>query len=229
MTDFIFVGKGVTPFGIQLADLLSAQLSRDDFKVVDRTKVQSLIQRERLAPLNFQSVEVVRGLGSELKADLIVSADLAKVDDKTIDFSARVVRAGGENKGLSVKGKLHIDLSRVDLSSSVDLNGLPPLAQTFKGQPINTAAPGLMPSCSYMPNPPYTEGARQAHISGVILVEAIIGADGRLTNVRIIRGLRGLNEVTLKTLATWRCKAPVRDGEAVPVVVNFEVNFKLYF
>jgi periplasmic protein TonB len=80
-----------------------------------------------------------------------------------------------------------------------------------------------------MPNPPYTQEARQAHISGVILVETIIGADGRLTNMRIIRGLPGLNEITVKTLATWRCKAPVRDGEAVPVVVNFEVNFKLNF
>jgi TonB family protein len=219
VTDFIFVGKGVTPFGIQLADLLSSQLSRDDFTVVDRTKVQNLIQRERLSPLNLHSVDVAQWLGSELKADVIISADLAKVDDKTIEFSARVVRTGGENKGLSVKGKLHIDLSRVDLSSSGDLNG----------QPINTAAPGLMPSCSYMPNPAYTQEARKAHITGVILVEAIIGADGRLTNIRIIRGLRGLNEVTLKTLATWKCKAPVRDGEAVPVLVNFEVNFKLYF
>jgi TonB family protein len=223
VADFLFTGKGLTPFGIQLADLLSAQLSRDDFTVVDRTKIQNLIQRERLSPLNLQSVDVARWLGSELKADVIISADLAKIDDKTIEFSAWVLRAGGKNKGLSVKGKLHIDLSSVDLSSSTDLNGLPPVSQTFKGQP------GLMPSCSYMPNPPYTQEARKAHISGVILVEAIIGADGRLTNMRIIRGLPGLNEVTLKTLTTWRCKAPVRDGEAVPVVVNFEVNFKLYF
>jgi TonB family protein len=229
VADFIFIGKGVTPFGIQLADLLSAQLSRDDFTVVDRTKVQNLIQRERLSPLSLQSVDVARWLGIELKADVIISAELAEVDDKTVEFSARVLRAGGKNKGLSVKGRLHIDLARVDLSSSGDLNGLPPSNQTFKGQPLYKVAPGLVPSCSYMPNPPYTQEARQAHISGVILVETIIGADGRLTNMRIIRGLPGLNEITLKTLATWRCKAPVRDGEGVPVVVNFEVNFKLNF
>jgi TonB family protein len=63
----------------------------------------------------------------------------------------------------------------------------------------------------------------------MILVEAIIGTDGRLTNMRIKRGLAGLDAVALQTLATWRCKAPVRDGEAVPVVVTFEVNFKSYF
>jgi TonB family protein len=223
VADFIFSGKGVTPFGIQLADLLSAQLSKDGFAVVGRSDVQNLIQRERLSPLNLQSAEAVRSLGSELKVDAIISADLAKVDDKTIEFSAHVVRAGGEYKGLSLKGKLHIDLSRIDLSSSSDLGAMPPSSQTLQGQP------GLMPSCSYTPNPPYTDEARKAHSSGVILVEAIVGADGRLTNIRIIRGLKGLNEVTLQTLATWKCQAPVRDGKTVPVVVNFEVNFKSYF
>jgi Gram-negative bacterial TonB protein C-terminal len=58
----------------------------------------------------------------------------------------------------------------------------------------------------------------------MILVEAIIGTDGRLTNMRIKRGLAGLDAVTLQTLATWRCKAPVRDGEAVPVVVLLECS-----
>jgi hypothetical protein len=76
VTDFIFIGKGVTPFGIQLADLLSDQLSRDAFTVVNRTKVQNLIQRERLSPLSMESVDVARWLGSELKADVIISAFL---------------------------------------------------------------------------------------------------------------------------------------------------------
>jgi TonB family protein len=217
VTDFLYVGKGVTPFGIQLADLLSAQLSRDGFTIVDRKEIQSLIQRERLSPLNFTSPVVVQTLGSELKAEAIVSGDLAKIDDNNLEFSVRVVRAQGEYKGLSVKGKLHIDLSRVDLSSSGDFNGAP------------VSYVGLVPTCSYMPNPPYTDEAKRARSSGVVLVEAIVGVDGHLTNMRIVRGLRGLNEVTLKTLETWRCKAPVRDGKPIPVVVNFEVNFKMYY
>ncbi|MGB2636799.1 MAG: energy transducer TonB [Candidatus Acidiferrum sp.] len=227
VTDFIFIGKGVTPFGVQLADLLSTELSNHDFTIVDRTNVQNLIQRERLSPLSLQSLDVARWLGIELKADAIISADLAKVDDKTIEFSARVLRAGDENKGLSVKGRLHVDLSLVDLSSLADPNGLPSFGNTFNGETLYTAAPDLLPSCSYMPNPPYTEQARQAHIWGAIIVEAIVEPNGHLSNMWVIRGLPGLNEVTLKTMATWRCKAPVREGKPVPVVVPFEVNFRL--
>lgn len=227
VANFIFTGKGVTPFGIQLADLLSAELSENDFQVVDRTKVQNLMRWEQLSPDSLQSVNVARWLEIELKADMIVSADLDRVDDKTVEFSARVLRVGEKTKGLSVKGKLHIDLSRVDLSSSADLNGPPSPGKTFKGESLYAAGTGLMPSCFYMPNPPYTEEARQSHISGVILVEAIVGSDGRLSNMRIIRGLPGLNEATLKTMATWRCKAPVHEGKPVPVVTPFEVNFRL--
>jgi TonB family protein len=227
VTDFIFTGKGVTPFGIQLADLLTAQLAQDDYTVVDRVEVHNLMQRDRLSPLSFQTLDVAQSFGNELKADVIISGDLAKVDDKTVGFSARVLRATGKNEGLSIKGSLHIDLATVDLSSLGGSNGLSPSSQTLQGEPVHKFEPGLLPSCFYMPNPPYTEEARKARTSGIVLVDAIVGADGRLADMRIVRGLAGLNEVTLKTLATWRCKAPVRNGQPIPVRVAFQVNFKL--
>lgn len=73
------------------------------------------------------------------------------------------------------------------------------------------------------------EEARQNHISGVILFEAIVSVDGKLRDLRIIRGLPGgLNQKTLETAATWRCQPPKWEGKPVPVVVPFEVNFKLF-
>lgn len=87
-----------------------------------------------------------------------------------------------------------------------------------------------LPSCFYMPNPPYSEEARKAKYSGIVLVEAIVGLDGRLTNLRVIKspGL-GLDDNTIQTLKTWRCKPAVGpNGKPVPVIVPFEVNFRLY-
>jgi len=87
-----------------------------------------------------------------------------------------------------------------------------------------------MPSCFYMPNPPYSDEARKAKYSGVVLVEAVITVDGRVTNPRVIKspGL-GLDENTVNTMRTWRCK-PVTgpNGKPVPVLVPFEVTFRLY-
>ena len=87
-----------------------------------------------------------------------------------------------------------------------------------------------LPSCFYMPNPPYSDEARKAKYSGVVLVEAVITVDGRVTNPRVIKspGL-GLDESTTNTMRTWRCK-PVTgpNGKPVPVLVPFEVTFRLY-
>jgi periplasmic protein TonB len=87
-----------------------------------------------------------------------------------------------------------------------------------------------LPSCFYMPNPPYSDEARKAKYSGTVLVEAIVTVDGRVTNPRVIKspGL-GLDESTINTLRTWRCKpANGPNGKPVPVQVPFEVTFRLY-
>jgi periplasmic protein TonB len=87
-----------------------------------------------------------------------------------------------------------------------------------------------MPSCYYMPNPPYSEEARKAKYSGTVMVEAVVNVDGHLSDLHLIKspGL-GLDENTLSTMKTWRCK-PVTGpgGKPVPVIVPFEVNFRLY-
>ena len=86
------------------------------------------------------------------------------------------------------------------------------------------------PTCFYMPNPPYSEEARKAKYSGVVLVEAVITVDGQVTHPRVIRspGL-GLDDSTVQTMRTWRCKAATGPaGKPVPTLVSFEVNFRLY-
>jgi len=87
-----------------------------------------------------------------------------------------------------------------------------------------------LPACFYMPNPPYSEEARKAKYSGTVLVEAIVQLDGKLTNLRVLKspGL-GLDDNTIQTLKTWRCKPAIGpNGRPVPVIVPFEVNFRLY-
>jgi periplasmic protein TonB len=86
------------------------------------------------------------------------------------------------------------------------------------------------PACFYMPNPPYSEEARKAKYSGIVLVEAVVTIDGRVTSPRVIKspGL-GLDDTTVQTMRTWRCKpATGPSGKPVPTIVSFEVNFRLY-
>ena len=89
---------------------------------------------------------------------------------------------------------------------------------------------GALPRCSYMPFPAYTEKAKAAKISGSVLVEGIVGPDGRITNMRIVRGLGyGLDESAMKTMKQWKCEPAIGpNGKPVPAKVPFEINFRFY-
>ena len=87
-----------------------------------------------------------------------------------------------------------------------------------------------MPKCTYMPSPHYTKEAKKAKVKGVVLVEGVVGLDGRITNLRVVKALGyGLDESALKTLKTWKCDPAIGpNGKPVPTLVPFEINFRLY-
>ena len=77
-------------------------------------------------------------------------------------------------------------------------------------------------------SPDYTETARKAKIAGTVVVEAIIGTNGRVQDVRVIKGLpMGLSEEAEQAVKKWRFKPGTLNGEPVAVIFNLTVNFAL--
>jgi protein TonB len=86
------------------------------------------------------------------------------------------------------------------------------------------------PSCSYCPDPPYTEEARKSKVQGNVMLEVLVGANGQALKLRILGGIGfGLDERAMQTVQTWRF-LPARDasGRAVPLWVPVEVTFRLF-
>jgi len=76
--------------------------------------------------------------------------------------------------------------------------------------------------------PEYTESARKAHVAGVVVVEAIINKQGQVEQVHVIKGLpMGLSEKAAEAVKSWRFKPGTMGGEAVEVIFDLTVNFKL--
>ena len=85
------------------------------------------------------------------------------------------------------------------------------------------------PRCYYLPQPPYTDEARKAKLSGSLLIEGVVYKDGSLKNLRLMRGLLfGLSDTALRTVATWKCNPAMLNGEPVAVYVPIEITFKMY-
>ncbi|HWZ83012.1 MAG TPA: energy transducer TonB [Terriglobales bacterium] len=81
----------------------------------------------------------------------------------------------------------------------------------------------------YDPEPDYSEEARKAKYQGSVVLQIVVGADGLPKDMRIARSLgMGLDEKALEAVRQWRFEPGTLNGHAVPVVVNVEVNFRLY-
>ena len=84
--------------------------------------------------------------------------------------------------------------------------------------------PGLI----HQVQPRYTELARRAGVQGTVIVEAIIDEQGRVTNVRLIRGLpMGLDRAAVEAIQQWHFKPAMSGGRPVKVYYTLTVNFTI--
>src|SRR5258707_3977236 len=81
----------------------------------------------------------------------------------------------------------------------------------------------------YTPEPEFSEEARKAKYQGVVVLNIIVGVDGRVHNQRVVRSLgMGLDEKALEGVKTWKFDPSKKDGRPVAVEMNIEVAFNLY-
>jgi protein TonB len=77
-------------------------------------------------------------------------------------------------------------------------------------------------------DPDYPEIARKGKVAGVVIVEAIIDANGNVDQVKVIKGLpMGLSDAAVSAVKRWKFKPGTLNGQPVPVIFNLTVNFKL--
>ncbi len=86
----------------------------------------------------------------------------------------------------------------------------------------------LPPEKIYAPLPPYTESARKARISGTVIVQAIVDQEGKVTHVKLLKGLGfGLDESAMAAIKQWKFKPATVKGAPVQVAYSLTVRFEL--
>ena len=84
------------------------------------------------------------------------------------------------------------------------------------------------PQIVYRIDPTYSEDARKARYQGTVVIEAIVKKDGSVDVIRVVRSVGyGLEERAMNALRQWKFNPARRNGQAVDVAVNIEVNFRL--
>jgi TonB family protein len=84
------------------------------------------------------------------------------------------------------------------------------------------------PALIHKVEPKYSEEARKAKYQGTVILYVEISPDGRAVNPRVVRSLGlGLDENAIEAVRKWKFRPGYKDGKAVTVVAQIEVNFRL--
>jgi protein TonB len=75
--------------------------------------------------------------------------------------------------------------------------------------------------------PVYPPLAKQAHIQGPVVMQAVIGRDGSIQQLRVASGHPLLTRAAVDAVQQWRYRPYLLNGEAVEVETQITVNFVL--
>ncbi len=105
----------------------------------------------------------------------------------------------------------------------------PPAGSQASGdqQPVRVGGAVKAPTKIKNVWPVYPQVARDSNVSGVVILEVRIDAEGNVTDARVIRSVALLDEAAQEAVMQWKFTPTLLNGVAVPVIMTVTVNFSL--
>ena len=108
----------------------------------------------------------------------------------------------------------------------VAVETLPPVAAPPPG-PVIVGGKIKPPTRTKYVLPDYPELARSVKAQGVVIIEAIIGEDGRVEHARVLRSKPLLDEAALAAVRAWEYTPTLLNGKPTAVIMTVTVQFTL--
>jgi protein TonB len=98
----------------------------------------------------------------------------------------------------------------------------------MSGEVYNAGGGVSAPTVLFQVDPEYSEAARKAKYSGVVILSIQVDQTGRARNLQVLKGIGlGLDEKAIEAVKQWRFKPGQKNGKPVIVRAQIEVNFRL--
>jgi protein TonB len=75
--------------------------------------------------------------------------------------------------------------------------------------------------------PEYPEDAKQQHIQGPVVLNALVGSDGSVRDLKLVSGNLALVKAASDAVRQWRFKPHMLKGQPVEFETRITVNFQL--
>jgi protein TonB len=76
-------------------------------------------------------------------------------------------------------------------------------------------------------DPIYPQMAQSARVEGTVILDTVIGIDGRVTSVRVLRSIPLLDQAAMDAVKRWSFTPTLLNGTPVPVAMTVTVRFAL--
>jgi TonB family protein len=101
----------------------------------------------------------------------------------------------------------------------------PPAASVGAIAPVRVGGDVREPTKTKDVKPIYPRDALFAKIGGSVILEAVIGKDGRVASLRVVRSLPGLDEAAIDAVSQWEYTPTLVIGVPVEVLLTISVTF----
>jgi TonB family protein len=183
------------------------------------------------------SAYVVNGLSEQSRKDLLARMPVREGEtlaEDSFDRISKAVRDFDEHlsigRGLKSNGDINVMISApgATMGMSISAPAFPP-PSTDPNAPKRVTIGGNVQQAklTYQPRPEYPALAKQARISGVVHLQALIGVDGSVKALSLISGHPLLVQASMEAVQQWKYQTTLLNGDPVEVVTQIDVNFTL--
>jgi periplasmic protein TonB len=101
-----------------------------------------------------------------------------------------------------------------------------PAASQARGS-VRIASGIMMKNSVHTVAPVYPDTARINHVTGVVTLEATVGTDGTVINLKVVSGPPLLRMAAIDAVKQWQYRPTILNGTPVQVVTQINLNFTL--
>jgi protein TonB len=101
----------------------------------------------------------------------------------------------------------------------------PPPVAVAKASPVRVGGVIREPRLIKIVNPIYPTLAAKARVTGTVVLEATVAADGTVDEIRVISGHMLLIDAAINCVKQWKYEPTLLNGTPIPIILTAKVTF----
>jgi len=150
--------------------------------------------------------------------------------DRFLRLFALVYVDGGFRYALAPRVPDHFPYrERTTVTTKVQIATAEPASSSQDKKPIRIGGNVQAARLVNRVQPQYPEIARREHLQGTVRLHAIIGKDGSISNLVVLKGYCSLAKASIEAVKNWRYSPTLLLGQPVEVDTTIDVIFALNY